>query len=111
MLITVANVETYRGFLALTPTASPIDGLFDVCVIPRVPTVILLFRLLRVMLRVPGRWRGVILYRGRQVTVTTPRRRDELQVRRRALPLLVPPGRIEELRNRTVQDAPPISTP
>lgn len=111
VLITVANVETYRGFLALTPTASPIDGLFDVCVIPRVPTVILLFRLLRVMLRVPGRWRGVILYRGRQVTVTTPRRREELEARRRALPLLVPAGRIEELRNRTVQDAPPISTP
>jgi diacylglycerol kinase (ATP) len=110
VLITVANVETYRGFLALTPTASPIDGLFDVCVIPRVPTVILLFRLLRVMLRVQGRWRGVILYRGRQVTVTT-RRREELEVRRRALPLLVPPGRIEALRNRTVQDAPPISTP
>jgi diacylglycerol kinase (ATP) len=111
VLITVANVETYRGFLALTPTASPIDGLFDVCVIPRVPTVILLFRLLRVMLRVPGRWRGVILYRGRRVTITTPRRRDELEVRRRALPLLVPPGRLEELRHRTVQDAPPISTP
>jgi diacylglycerol kinase (ATP) len=111
VLITVANVETYRGFLALTPTASPIDGLFDVCVIPRVPTVILLFRLLRVMLRVPGRWRGVLLYRGRRVTVTTPRRREELEVRRRALPLLVPPGRIEELRARTVQDAPPISTP
>jgi diacylglycerol kinase (ATP) len=111
VLITVANVETYRGFLALTPTASPIDGLFDVCVIPRVPTVILLFRLLRVMLRVPGRWRGVILYRGRQVTVTTPRRREELEVRRRALPLLVPRGRIEALRDRTVQDAPPISTP
>jgi diacylglycerol kinase (ATP) len=111
VLITVANVETYRGFLALTPTASPIDGLFDVCVIPRVPTVILLFRLLRVMLRVPGRWRGVLLYRGRRVTVTTPRRREELEVRRRALPLLVPPGRIEELRDRTVQDAPPISSP
>ena len=111
VLITVANVETYRGFLALTPTASPIDGLFDVCVIPRVPTVILLFRLLRVMLRVPGRWRGVLLYRGGRVTVTTPRRRQELEVRRRALPLLVPPGTIERLRNRIVQDAPPISTP
>ncbi len=110
-LITVANVETYRGFLALTPTASPIDGLFDVCLIPRVPTVILLFRLLRVMLRLPGRWRGVVVYRGRRVAVTTPRRREEMAVRRRALPLLVPPGAMEELRDRTVQDAPPISTP
>ena len=110
-LITVANVETYRGFLALTPTASPIDGLFDVCVIPRVSTIVLIFRLLRVMLRVPGRWRGVFLYRGRQVTVTTPRRREEMAVRRRALPLLVPQGRIEQLRDRIVPDAPPISTP
>ena len=110
-LITVANVETYRGFLALTPTASPIDGLFDVCVIPRAPTPILLLRLFRVMLRVPGRWRAVALYRGRQVTVTTPRRTEKLAVRRRALPLLVPPGAIEEVQHRTVQDPPPISTP
>jgi diacylglycerol kinase (ATP) len=110
-LITVANVETYRGFLTLTPTASPIDGLFDVCVIPRVPAVMLLFRLLRVMLRMPGRWRGVAVYRGRRVAVTTPRRREHLVVRRRALPLLVPPGAIDALQNRTVYDAPPISTP
>ena len=110
-LITVANVETYRGFLPLTPTASPIDGLFDVCVIPRVPAVVLLFRLLRVMLGLPGRWRGVAVYRGRRVAVTTPRRREELAVRRRALPLLVPPGAIDALQNRTVHDTPPISTP
>jgi hypothetical protein len=64
-----------------------------------------------VMLRAPGRWRGVFLYRGRRVTVTTPRRREELAVQRRALPLLVPPGRIEALRDRIVPDAPPISTP
>jgi diacylglycerol kinase (ATP) len=110
-LITVANVETYRGFLTLTPTASPIDGLFDVCVIPRVRAAVLLFRLLRVMLRLPGRWRGVAVYRGRRVAVTTPRRREDLVVRRRALPLLVPPGAIEALQNRTVSGAPPISTP
>lgn len=108
-LVTVANVETYRGFLPLTPTASPIDGLFDVCVIPRVPAVVLLFRLLRVMVRAPGRWRGVAVYRGRRVVVTTPRRREEMVVRRRALPLLVPPGAVETLRHRTVDDPPPIS--
>ena len=109
-LITVANVETYRGFLALTPTASPIDGLFDVCVIPRVPTLVLLFRLLRIMLRVPGRWRGVDLYRGRHVTVRTPRRREDLVVRRRALPLLVPRA---QSRSCSTDGAgpPPISTP
>src|SRR5262245_43130634 len=30
VLVTVANVETYRGFLNLTPAASPIDGRFDI---------------------------------------------------------------------------------
>ena len=29
-VVTVANVETYRGFLSLTPTASPIDGFLDI---------------------------------------------------------------------------------
>jgi diacylglycerol kinase (ATP) len=103
VLVTVANVETYRGFLALTPAASPIDGLFDVFVVPRVSKIGLLWRLLRVMFRLPGRWRGVALYRGRRVQVTTPWRRDELLVRRRGLPLLVPPGALEALRQRTIE--------
>ena len=34
VLVTVANVETYRDFLPLTPSASPIDGRFDVFVVP-----------------------------------------------------------------------------
>ena len=111
VLVTVANVETYRGFLPLTPTASPIDGLFDVFVVPRVSTLGLLRRLLFLMLRLPGRWRGVALYRGRRVQVTTPRRREALAVRRRALPLLVPPGAFETLQRRTILDEPPIERP
>jgi diacylglycerol kinase (ATP) len=112
VLVTVANVETYRGFLALTPTASPIDGLFDVFVVPRVSKAGVLLRLVRLMLRLPGRWRGVTLYRGRRVTVTTPWRREELVVRRRALPLLLPPGAIEALRHRTLdEDEPPVEMP
>ena len=111
VLVTVANVETYRGFLPLTPTASPIDGLFDVFVIPRVSKPGLLRRLLLLMFGLPGRWRGVAIYRGRRVTVTTPRRREELVVRRRALPLLVPPGAFEALARRSVEDAPPIERP
>jgi diacylglycerol kinase (ATP) len=107
VLVTVANVETYRGFLPLTPSASPIDGLFDVFVIPRASTLGLLRRLLCLRFGLPGRWRGVALHRGRRVTVTTPRRREELRVHRRALPLLVPPGAIEALVRRTVEDAPP----
>jgi diacylglycerol kinase (ATP) len=108
VLVTVANVETYRGFLPLTPTASPIDGLFDVFVIPRVSKLGLLRRLLFLMFRLRGRWRGVTIYRGRRVTVTTPWRREELRVRRRTLPLLVPPGAIDALAHRIVEDAPPI---
>jgi hypothetical protein len=39
-------------------------------------------------------------------------RREELAVRRRALPLLVRPGAIEALRRRTVEeDDPPVETP
>jgi len=106
VLVTVANVETYHGFLSLTPSASPIDGLFDVAVIPRVSKPALLWRLLRLLLALPGRWRGLTLYRGRRVVVTTPRRREEITVRRRALPLLVPRGTVEALVRRTVVDAP-----
>jgi diacylglycerol kinase (ATP) len=111
VLVTVANVETYRGFLPLTPTASPIDGLFDVFVIPRVSTLGLLRRLLWLKFRLPGRWRGILIYRGRRVTVTTPRRREELRVRRRVLPLLVPSGALEALGARTVDDPPPVERP
>lgn len=104
VLVTVANVETYRGFLSLTPTASPIDGLFDVAVIRRVSKLGLLARLVRLMLDAPGRWRGIEIYRGRRVVVTTPRRRETLSVRRRALPLLVPRGSVRALEQRTLED-------
>jgi diacylglycerol kinase (ATP) len=106
VLVTVANVETYHGFLSLTPTASPIDGLFDIAVIPRVSTARLLWRLLRLLVKAPGRWKGLTLYRGQRVVVTTPRRQEVVTVRRRALPLLVPPGAVEALAARTVPDAP-----
>jgi diacylglycerol kinase (ATP) len=110
VLVTVANVETYRGFLSLTPTASPIDGLFDVFVVPRTGKLGLALKLLRLMTRAPGRWRGVALYRGSRVVVTTDGWREELHVRRKALPLLVPPGAMGELLLRTadVAEAPPV---
>ena len=111
VLVTVANVETYHGFLSLTPSASPIDGMFDVAVIPRLSTPRLLWRLLRLLLKVPGRWRGLTLYRGRRVVVTTPRRSERLSVRRQALPLLVPRGAVEALTQRTVPDAPTPTQP
>lgn len=101
-LVTVANVETYRGFLSLTPAASPIDGRFDVAIMSRASKAMLIARLLKIMLRLP-RPRGLAVHRGRRVVVTTPRRREELTVWRQALPLLVPPGAIEDLRRRTVE--------
>ncbi|HEV8583384.1 MAG TPA: diacylglycerol kinase family protein [Methylomirabilota bacterium] len=105
VLVTVANVETYRGFLSLTPTASPIDGMFDVFVIPRTSKPRLAWRLFSLWLgRSPRRWKGTAIHRGRRVSVTTPRRHEELRVRRRALPLLVPPGAIAALKARTVED-------
>jgi diacylglycerol kinase (ATP) len=104
VIVTVANVETYRGFLSLTPAASPIDGLFDVFVIPRVGRLRLAARLLKLLLRLPGRWRGVVLCRGRQVSVrVNGKRHDELRTLRRALPLLVPPGSVEALKQRQIE--------
>lgn len=110
VLVTVANVETYRGFLSLTPAASPIDGMFDVFVVPRVSKAGLAWRLVKLMLRLPRRWRGVALYRGRRAIVTTPTRREELRTRRRALPLLIPPGAIESLKRRIVEEDAPVET-
>jgi diacylglycerol kinase (ATP) len=111
VLVTVANVETYHGFLSLTPAASPIDGLFDVAVIPRISTPRLLWRLLSLLVQLPGRWGGLTVYRGQRVVVTTPRRREVLTVRRRALPLLVPPGAVEAVAARVVNDAPTPTSP
>jgi diacylglycerol kinase family enzyme len=111
VLVTVANVETYRGFLTLTPTASPVDGLLDVFVVPRVSKAGLMFRLIRLALRLPGRWRGVSIHRGRRVVVTAPWGRDKLAARRRVLPLLVPPGALEALRRRTIEDDAPVDGP
>src|SRR5438128_2513096 len=80
-------VETYRGFLTLTPTASPIDGMFDVFVIPAVSRFGLAWRLLKLGLRTPRRWRGVGLHRGRHAVVTMDGKRDEIVSVRRALPV------------------------
>jgi diacylglycerol kinase (ATP) len=108
VLVTVANVETYRGFLPLTPRAVPLDGLFDVAVIPRVSKAELLLGLARVRLLPSSRWSRLQVYRGRHVIVTTPRRREELTVQRSALPLLVRAGAVEELERRTLEDEPPL---
>ena len=106
VLVTVANVETYRGFLPLTPGAVAIDGLFDVAVVPRVSKLTMMVGLLTVHLGRWARWRRLRIHRGRRVLVTTPRRREEIVVQRGALPLLVRAGTLEELRRRAVEDEP-----
>jgi diacylglycerol kinase (ATP) len=96
-VVTVANVETYRGFLSLTPTASPIDGFFDIFVIPGGSKWGVWARIFKLFFRLPGRWDGVILCHGRSVQVTVNGRIDQLALRRRALPLLVLPESLEAL--------------
>src|SRR5499426_671506 len=100
-LVTIANVETYRGFLSLTPTASPVDGFFDVCVIPWATRAGMLAQLLKVVLDMPGFRDEIALYRGRHVRVRVNRRRPEdVRVLPSALPMLVPPGSLERLKAR-----------
>jgi len=103
VLVTVANVETYRDFLPLTPAASPIDGRLDVFVIPRTSKLGLAWRLCRLKLRLPGRWKGVGLHRGQTVVVGRGADRETLRVARRALPLLLPPGAVAALERRQAE--------
>ena len=112
VLVTVANVETYRDYLPLTPAASPIDGRFDVFVVPRTGKLGLAWRLVRLKLRLPGRWNGVSLFRGRTVVVGHDGRRQTLRVLRRALPMLLPPGSVAALARRQieVEDEAPVET-
>jgi hypothetical protein len=84
--------------------ASPIDGLFDVFVIPGASKLRVWTRIFKILVGRPGRWDGVALCRGRGVRVTVdglpP---DERAVRRRAFPLLVLPESVERLRARQAE--------
>ncbi len=114
-VVTVANVETYRGFLSLTPAASPVDGVLDVCAIPRASKPVVWVRLLRLMLGLPGRWNGVAVARAHRASITVAGEAPEhLMVRRGVLRLLVPPGSVERLEARratALADEPPEATP
>ena len=113
-LVTIANVETYRGFLSLTPGASPADGVFDVCVIPRTTPARILGQLIKVMLDLPGCRDEIGLYRGRHVQVRVNRRKPEdVRILAGVLPLLVPAGSLDRLRARQVaaQSTAPVVTP
>jgi len=103
-LVTVANVETYRDYLSLTPTASPVDGVVDVFAISAPSRVRLWLRVLRLLLTRSRRAEGMVLARGRRVRVTVEGHApEELTVLRRALPLLVLPESVTELEARQVE--------
>src|SRR5215470_16315476 len=103
-LVTVANVETYRDYLSLTPTASPVDGVFDVFVIVSPSRFRLWLRVFRLLLTRSRQAEGMMLARGRQVRVTVEGQLPEdLTVLRRALPLLVLPESMRELEARQAE--------
>ena len=95
VMVVVANVPTYRGFLPLTPAASPFDGLLDVFVVPAMPKTRLVALLLAFLVQAPGRWRHVRARRAARVRVTTAAGAEhDLRVLPAAVPLLfAPPAR------------------
>lgn len=100
-LVTVANVETYRGFLTLTPGASPFDGLLDVCALAHASKGRLLAHLIALFLGLPGCWRGVGRWRGSRVAVSVRGRpREDLRVVAGALTVVAPPAAAETLLPR-----------
>jgi diacylglycerol kinase (ATP) len=101
VIVTVANVETYRGFLSLTPAAVPTDGFFDVFVMPRASKAQLWMKLVKLWLRSEGCWDGIVLRRGRRVRITiNGAPLEETRILPAALHVLVPPGSLERLAAR-----------
>jgi diacylglycerol kinase family enzyme len=93
VMVVVANVPTYRGFLPLTPAASPFDGLLDVFVVPAMPKIRLIALLVAFLVQAPGRWRHVRCRRAARVHVTTAGRvQNDLCVLPAAVPVLLLPA-------------------
>jgi diacylglycerol kinase (ATP) len=107
-IVTVANVDTYGVWLRLTPAASPIDGLFDVCAIRGTKQEILA-SLLRRHIRFPGTDSKAPLWRARHVSVAAPHHGwDELDLIPRLLPVVVSSETAEALeRDLTKADHSP----
>ena len=91
-VVAVANVEAYGPWLPLAPEASAVDGLFDVFILRGATRRQVFLELLRRHLRLPGTRAVGMLYRGRRVSVSGPRRtHDRLETRRHCLPIVVSP--------------------
>jgi diacylglycerol kinase family enzyme len=109
-LVTVANVETYRGFLTLTPGASPVDGLLDVCVIPRTSPARILARLVALMLGIPRAWDGMGLHQGQRIRIRQDDGRvEDVRVLTGALPVLVSSGARAALSPRRGEELVPVA--
>ena len=100
-MVTVANVQTYGGWLQLTPAASPTDGLFDVFVMHGATKREILASLLRRHLRIPGSEAGTHVYRGRRASVVASGApRYDLELVPGVLPVLVSPETRRAVRPR-----------
>jgi diacylglycerol kinase (ATP) len=98
-LVIVANVKTYGAWLPLTPDASPVDGLFDVFVLRGETRRQVFGKLLRRHLRIPGSSTDMELCRGQRVSVSRlGSKRDQLEVLRGALPVVVSAATAAALR-------------
>ena len=93
VIVTVANVETYRGFLSLTPEASPADGWFDVVVMERASWPRVWARLLGLLLAFGDAQTGLRRCRARRVRVFEEGKApQDVRMLPSALALVVPPA-------------------
>jgi diacylglycerol kinase (ATP) len=93
VMVVVANVPTSRGFVSLTPTASPFDGFLDVFVVPPMTKTRLIALLFAFLVQAPGRWRHVRCRRASRVRVVGPgAAAHELCVLPAAVPVLLRPS-------------------
>lgn len=104
VMVVAANVPTYRGFLSLTPAASPFDGLLDVFAVPSMSKTRLVALLLAFLLHVPGRWGEVRCARAARIRVTGPGQEPcDVRALPAAIPLLLdPPAASDAARLRLV---------
>ena len=93
VIATVANVETYRGFLSLTPDASATDGWFDVVVMESASRARVWARLLKLLLGFGDARTGLRRCRARGVRVFEEGKApQEIRMLPGALSVVVPPA-------------------
>jgi diacylglycerol kinase family enzyme len=93
VIATVANVETYRGFLSLTPEASATDGWFDVVVMESASRARVWARLLGLVLGFSDAQTGLLRCRARRVRIIEHgKAAEEVRMLPAVLPVVVPPA-------------------